>query len=191
MRISSALVVALVVAGCGRGGVPQGATGLQGETGATGLQGETGETGETGPLGVRPFGYFFALMPGDNSATIALGGSVDFPQNGVANGIFRVGIVADEFVLPAIGAYEISWQVSITEAGQLVVALDGVEQPRTTAGRATLTTQILNHVILETTVANTVLTIRNPAAAAAALTVTPSAGGASAVSASLVIKQLQ
>jgi len=188
MRISSAFVVAFAVAGCGRGGVPQGATGLPGETGATGLQ---GETGAVGPLGVRPFGYFFALMPGDNSATIALGGAVDFPQNGAANGIFRVGVVADEFVLPAVGMYEISWQVSITEAGQLVLALDNVEQPRTTAGRATLTTQIMNHVILETTAANTVLSIRNPAAAAAALTVTPGAGGASAVSASLVIKQLQ
>ena len=100
-----------------------------------------------------------------------------------------------EITLPAIGVYEVSWQVSVTEPGQLVLGLDtgagAVEVPATVAGRATGTSQISNHVIITTTVADTKLTIRNPSGNSTALTITPLAGGTHAVSASLVIKQLQ
>ena len=46
-------------------------------------------------------------------------------------------------------------------------------------------------VIVETTAINTILTVRNPAGNAAALTITPLAGGTRPVSAHLVITQLQ
>jgi hypothetical protein len=139
------------------------------------------------------FGYFFALMPGDNADTVAAATPVDFPQTGVASGILRFS--ASEFVLPTIGVYEVSWQVSVTEAGQLVLGLDSgagvAEQASTVAGRAMGTTQIANHVMIVTTAVNSILSIRNPAGNPAALTITPLAGGAASVSASLVIKQIQ
>jgi hypothetical protein len=132
-------------------------------------------------------------MPTDNAATVAVGAAVDFPTAGATSGISASS--SSQFTLPAIGTYEVFWQVSVNEPGQLVVALDSgagaVEQANTVAGRATGTSQIVNDVLLTTTVANTLLTIQNPTGNSTALTITPKAGGAAAVSASLVIKQLQ
>ncbi|WIG93730.1 hypothetical protein [Myxococcus sp. SDU36] len=139
------------------------------------------------------FGYFYALMPPDNAATVAAASAVDFPRDGATSGISRAS--DSEFILPAIGVYEVSWQVSVTEAGQLILGLDSgggvVEQISTVAGRATGASQIMNHVLITTTVVNSVLTVRNPAGNSPALTITPLAGGTRAVSASLVIKQIQ
>jgi hypothetical protein len=179
----------------------QGTTGAQGPigltgTGATGTTGATGATGATGGTGVINFGSFFLLSPSDVPATVAPGAAVPFPENGPANnpanGIRR--LTASTFDLPAIGTYEISWQVSITEAGQLDLGLDSgggvIEQLTTVAGRATGTSQIENDVFITTTAANTVLTVRNPAGETTALTVTPIAGGTRPASGWLVIKQI-
>jgi len=139
-------------------------------------------------------------MPGDNAATAGLGAAVQFPQDGAASGgIIRLGGVnPSEFVLPAIGIYEISYQVSVSEPGQLELwaGAGGVDAPvaaitpRSRAGRATGTSQISNDFLITTTAPNTTVSLRNPSGNAAALTITPIAGGASPVSASLVIKQL-
>ena len=154
-----------------------------------GLQGTIGATGQQGPSGTLAFGFFYALMPPDNAATIAVGTAVLFPQNGVASGISRSG--PGEFSLPAVGVYEVSWQVSFDEPGQLVLALNGVEQAFTVVGRATGTSQLGNHVVLETTSAPVLLSIRSPAGNSTALTLTPIAGGTKSVSASLLIKQIK
>ena len=137
------------------------------------------------------FADFFALMPGDNAATVAVGGDLDFPQNGPtsASGITRTGV--DTFQLAAIGTYKIEFQVSVTEPGQFVVTLQNVEIPSTRVGRATGTNQIYGTCLITTTVVNSIVTIRNPAGNAAALTITPTAGGAGAVSAHLVIQRLR
>ena len=82
------------------------------------------------------------------------------------------------------------FQVSVDEAGQLLVTLNGNDLEYTVAGRATGTSQISNTVILTTTLVNSCLTIRNPAGKAAALTITPLAGGTRPVSAHLVIPRL-
>jgi hypothetical protein len=170
----------------------QGDPGVQGDLGAQGVQGDPGVQGEVGPEGpscILAFGYFFALMPGDNSATVAPATAVGFPGTGPANGVFRAS--ATEFWLPAIGIYEVSFQVSIGEPGQLGIWIDDVELPYTVAGRATPTSQISNQVLVETNVPDSRLSVRNPAGNSTALTVTPVAGGNHAVSASLVIKQIQ
>lgn len=177
----------------------QGITGATGTTGATGpqgvigLTGATGTTGATGSSGLLAFGYFYALMPGDNAATTAVGAAVSIPQDGAASGITRFS--PTEFTLPAIGVYEVTWQVSVSEAGQLILGLDSgagvVEQAHTVAGRAALTSQITNHVLLATTATNSRLSVRNASGNAAALTITTSAGGTHSVSASLLIKQIQ
>jgi hypothetical protein len=147
---------------------------------------------------VLDFGSFFFVAPPDNAATVAIGGAVDFPQNGPdtdgnpGTGIRRAGV--DSFILPAIGTYEITYQVSVTEAGQLVLTLDSgggpLELSNTVAGRATGTSQIVNSVLITTTVVDSVLTVSNPLANSTALTITPLAGGADPVSGWLVITQI-
>jgi len=79
----------------------------------------------------------------------------------------------------------------VTEAGQLVLTLNGAELDYTVVGRATGVSQIVGMAVVETTAVTDVLTVRNPAGNAAALTITPLAGGAQSVSAHLVITQIQ
>lgn len=164
-----------------------GATGPTGPTGAAGTAGTTGVTGVTGP--VIGFSDFFALMPGDNASTVAVGAAVQFPQNGPTNGT-ATRATASTFTLPVIGTYEVDFQVSVTEAGQLEVAIGGVGVANTVSGRATGTSQITGRVLITTVIPNAVLSIINPVGNSTALTITPIAGGASAVSAHLVIKRL-
>jgi hypothetical protein len=142
------------------------------------------------------FADFFALMPPDNVVTVAVGGTVDFPQDGPASGtgvIFRTG--PSSFILTAIGTYQVMFQVSVNEPGQLILALDtgagAVELPYTVVGRATGTSQIVGMSLITTSVVNTTLSVQNPAGSFSALTITPLAGGTHPVSAHLVITLLR
>ena len=174
---------------CTRG--PRGYTGPQGPQG---IQGEVGPIGPEGPQGIPGgvLGYadFYALMPPDNSATVAPGTDVSFPQDGPLSGegITRLG--ASSFNLSEIGTYQVLFQVSVTEAGQLILTLNGEDLSYTVAGRAGGTTEIVGIAIVETTSPDSVLTVRNPEGTAAALTITPLAGGTRPVSAHLVIVRL-
>ena len=145
----------------------------------------------SGPRRRLNYADFYALMPDDNSATVAPGTDVSFPQDGPnsGSGIARSG--PSSFVLADIGVYQVLFQVSVTEAGQLILTLDGQDLAYTVVGRATGTSQIVGMAIVETTAINAILTVRNPAGNAAALTITPLAGGTRPVSAHLVITQLQ
>lgn len=58
------------------------------------------------------------------------------------------------------------------------------------AGRATGTSQIVGMAVVTTTAVNSILTVRNPAGNAAALTISPLAGGTRPVSSHLVITQI-
>lgn len=129
-------------------------------------------------------------MPPDNSATVAPGSDVHFPRNGpIANtNIGRLG--PSSFNLGPIGTYQILFQVSVTETGQLMLTLNGQDLNDTVTGRATGTSQIVGMTVLTTTAVNSVLTVRNPAGNSAALTITPLAGGTRPVSAHLVITQI-
>ena len=162
-----------------------------GETGPVGPQGPVGETGPAGPAGgVLNYADFYALMPPDNAATVAPGTDVSFPQDGPNSGsdISRTG--PDSFNLAQIGTYQVLFEVSVDEAGQLILTLNGDDLTNTVFGRATGTSQIVGMAIVETTVINSVLTVRNPAGNATALTITPLAGGTQPVSAHLVITQI-
>lgn len=81
---------------------PQGPAGPQGPIGETGPSGPQGEAG-----GVLNYADFYALMPPDNSATLAPGTDVSFPQDGPnsGSGIVRTG--PDSFNLTQIGTYQI------------------------------------------------------------------------------------
>jgi hypothetical protein len=132
-------------------------------------------------------------MPPDNSATIAAGSPVQFPQSGPAfGGIIRLN--SAEFLLPDVGTYSVNFSASVTEPGQLVIALDSgsvmVELPYTVYGRATGTSQISGDALVTTTSANSTVELRNPAGNTPALTITPLAGGAKPAVASVVIQRL-
>jgi len=196
--------------GCTGATGPQGPQGIQGEVGPAGPQGPQGEVGPAGPQGIQgevgpagpqgpqgepggilSYADFFALMPPDNADTVAPGTDVSFPQNGpIANtDIGRAG--DDTFLLGPVGTYLVLFEVSVTEAGQLELTLNGEALDRTVVGRATGSTQIVGMSLVTTTTENSTLTVRNPAGNPAALTITPLAGGANPVSAHLVIVRLQ
>jgi hypothetical protein len=139
---------------------------------------------------VETFAEFFALMPGDNTATVAAGTAVEFPQDGSSNGVIS-RVNAGTFTLSAIGTYMVNWQVSISEPGQLVLLVNGLEKANSLVGRAMGTTQIVGSTMLTTTVVNTTISVINPVGSPTALTVTPIAGGTKPVSASLLITRIQ
>lgn len=171
---------------------PVGPAGPQGPVGPAGPQGEVGPAGPQGEPGtVLGFADFYALVPGDNADAVAAGTDVDFPQDGPTSGtsITRAGTSSFNLVDP--GIYQVMFQASVTEPGQLVLTLNGAELPYTVVGRATGTSQIVGMALVPTTTANAVLTVRNPEGTATALTLTPNAGGTEPVSAHLVITQLQ
>ncbi len=142
-------------------------------------------------MGLAPtFSEFYALMPSDNTATIAAGTAIAFPQNGPTTGTIIRSNVTD-FILPDIGTYSVNWQVSISEAGQLVIRINGTENASTVVGRATGTSQIMGNAIIITTLPNSILSIAHPVGNTPALTLTPWAGGTHAVSATLNITRIQ
>ena len=175
----------------GGGAGSQGPQGSQGNQGSNGTQGSQGTQGNQGASTSSIVADFYALMPPDNAATVAVGGDVDFPNDGPTTAgalITRTGV--DTFNLATIGIYQVLFQVSVTEAGQLVITLNGAEVPYTVVGRATGTSQIVGMALIETTTINNILTIRNPASETTALTITPLAGGTEPVSAHLIIELL-
>ena len=129
-------------------------------------------------------------MPPDNAATVAPGTDVSFPQDGPNSGSGITRISNTEFNLEIIGTYEILFEVSITEAGQLILTLNGADLAYTVVGRATGASQIIGMAIVSTTVSNSILTVRNPSGNATALSITPLAGGTRSVSAHLIITQI-
>ena len=115
---------------------------------------------------------------------------VSFPQDGSNSGTTIVRTGANAFNLTEIGTYQVLFQVSVTEAAQLILTLNGADLEYTVAGRATGTSQIIGMAIVETTSANSILTVRNPAGNASAITITPLAGGTRPVSAHLTITRI-
>lgn len=141
-----------------------------------------------------PISYadFYALMPSDNGTAIAVGADVAFPQNGSSSltDITRVGGSTTGFTLGPIGTYQITFSVPVSIAGQLVVTLNNTELSYGVFGRAAITSPISGSLLVTTATTNNVITIRNPAVNAASLPITTNAGGASAVSAHLVITRV-
>jgi hypothetical protein len=132
-------------------------------------------------------------MPGDNPDPVAAGAAVEFPQDGPNDGsitISRFSGSTSIFNLAAIGIYEVTFQVSVAEAGQLVIVLNGAQILYTVVGRATGTSQIVGMALIKTVAINSILSIHNPTGNSPALTITPSAGGTHSVSAHLIIKRL-
>ena len=130
-------------------------------------------------------------MPPDNADSVAPGADVSFPQEGPNSGTDIVRADESSFILSEPGTYQVLFSVPVTEAGQLLLTLNGDDLPYTVAGRATGVSPIIGMALVETGLADAILTVRNPAGNAAALTITPVAGGTRSVSAHLVITRLR
>ncbi len=165
------------------------AGGVAGAAGVAGIPGVSGTSGIAGTPSIFDFSDFYALMPGDNSATVAVGTAVSFPQNGPTNGVIT-RLSGTQFLLPFIGTYKIYFQVSVDEPGQLELRLNGIPVATSVVGRATGTSQIVGVSLLTTTVPASVLEVINAVGNSTALTITPIAGGATSVSAHLVILRI-
>jgi hypothetical protein len=168
-----------------------GPAGPRGPAGATGPAGPAGGAGPPGPQGLSGtanYAEFFALMPGDNAATVAPGSAVQFPQDGPLSGSIS-RITASTFVVTDTATYRISFVVSVTEAGQLEVSVNGTPVAYTVVGRATGTSEIVGESLVTLT-AGSVVSVINPVGNSTALTITPLAGGTHPVSASLIIQEL-
>ena len=169
-----------------------GTTGFYYNSGTSGSPTWAAVTPASSGGGLVSYADFFALMPPDNSATVAPGSDVSFPQNGPVSSdgnIARTGPTS--FNLANIGTYQVSFQVSVDEPGQFILTLNGADLAYTVAGSATGTSQITGTCLVQTTVINSILTVRNPAGNSTALTITPLAGGTRPVSAHLVITRIQ
>jgi hypothetical protein len=137
------------------------------------------------------YAMFYGTAPGDYAATIAVGANIDFPHAGPTSGagITRTG--AGTFQLAAIGTYDVSFNVGITEAGQFELTLGGALVPSAVASRTTGTCELVMRALVTTTVINEILTVQNPPGNATALTVTPADGNLThAPSANLTIVRL-
>ena len=143
-----------------------------------------------GPDGVGEFADFYATL-GDNWLTVAPGAAVQFPQNGPSSLGSIMRLSSSEFGLLAVGTYQVMFQVSVNEQGQLVLSLNGTPLPWTAVGRSGGTSQIVGIALVTTTVPNSFLSVINDVGNTATLTVRGYAGGSQPVSAHLVITRLR
>ena len=90
-------------------------------------------------------------MPPDNATTVGAGADVIFPQNGPSSSSSITRINGSVFNLAAIGTYQVSFQVSVNEPGQLILRLNGADLAYTVVGRATGTSQIAGMALVQTT----------------------------------------
>ena len=112
-----------------------------------GITGPTDATGPQGESGILNYADFYVLMPPDNAETVAPWTDVIFPQDGPNSGSIITRTGDDSFNLGEIGKYQISFQASIDESGQLVLTLNSNELAYTVVGRATGTSQIIGIAI--------------------------------------------
>jgi hypothetical protein len=129
-------------------------------------------------------------MSEDNSSSIAAGGNINFPNNGPSFGTDITRLTSSTFNLASIGIYQVFFHVSVTQAGQLCVAIGSTQDLYTVVGRASGASQIVCVCLVNVTSANSVLSIRNPTGENVSLILTPNAGGTNPVSANLVITRL-
>lgn len=158
-----------------------------GPQGPQGPQGPAGNDGVDGQDGTVIAAMFYALMPFDNESSVAVGGDVQFPNTGPSTAGGLISGIGSAFVLGQAGVYRVTYQVPVSEAGQLIITVNGVGVPYTVAGRATSTSNIGTTVLIDAAPGD-VITIRN--VGISAITITPLAGGTEPSSATLLIEYI-
>ncbi|MBR3150212.1 MAG: collagen-like protein [Eubacterium sp.] len=169
----------------------QGTQGVTGPTGPQGIQGVQGATGPTGPTGVISFAEFYAPAPAEQ-IDIAPGDSVSFAQNGATSGDDITRASDSAFTLADTGTYLIKFQVSSLDpadnTGSLALSVNGAPLENTVTAKSTDPT-VSNEIIINTTTANTVISVVNPTGSGGTISMLASAGSlASSVSSIVIIK---
>jgi hypothetical protein len=140
------------------------------------------------------FADFFQSNPSTGGQQVFPDSAVDFPTSGSTTPDLTL-INESEVNIANVGTYQVMFQVPVTGTAQLVLGLDTgsgpVEQSSTVVGSSATSAQIVGMSIVTTTSANTLLTVRNPAAATKAIRLANNLGGSEPVSAHLVITRIQ
>lgn len=137
------------------------------------------------------YGYFYNLAV---SATVASGAPFPFDTNGPFTAGFlhtASAVVATSAPITIVnaGVYSVNFTVTVAEARQVALYVNGAVDLSTIYGQATGTAVTTGFAII-TVAAGALLTLRNHLSAAALTLVTPSGGTASNATNSLLIKRL-
>lgn len=138
------------------------------------------------------FGYFFNL---EVSATVAIAAPFPFDSDGAfspavfAHTASPVVATSAPITILQAGTYRVEYSVTVAEARQIALYLNGAVVLNTIYGAATGTVVTTAFAII-TAAANDVLTLRNHLSAAALTLVTPSGGTAENTTNSILIEKL-
>lgn len=150
------------------------------------------ESGDGASVCSCGFGYFYNLAV---SATVAIAAPFPFDTNGefspavFAHTASPVVATSAPITILQAGTYRVEYSVTVAEARQIALYLNGAVVAGTIYGQATGTAVTTAFAII-TAAANDVLTLRNHLSAAALTLVTPSGGTASNTTNSLLIEKL-
>ncbi len=170
----------------------QGNQGNQGYAGVAGVAGAVGPEGAVGPQGVPgssatpQYAYFY------NAAvqTVALEANVLLDTNGAMTSGFTHVAGSANITLVNIGAYKVTFSVSGTETSQFALFNGATMVPGSLYGSGAGTQQNSGQAIVVTTVANSVLTLKNHTSAAAVGLPTTGGGTLPNANASVLIEKL-
>lgn len=141
--------------------------------------------------GLCEYGYFYNL---EVSATVAIGAAFPFDTDGPSTPGFShtaspVPAVSSPITILNAGTYKVDFSVTVAEARQIALYLNGSVVGSTIYGQATGTAVTTGVAIIEVA-AGDVLTLRNHLSAAALTLVTPSGGTENNVTNSLTILKI-
>ena len=166
--------------------------------GPTGPAGPTGAKGDTGagfsPLFADFYGQMSSSGVNDNPDAIKPGFAINFPSPSVNPfGIQRNGSSTSEFVLPPNGVFEITFQVTLQNTGELVVVLNGNELIETVVGHPGGGAVVGMCIVFTPPTINSILSINNPSTAVTGgIQVDESSGALTQpLTCHLIIKKLQ
>jgi hypothetical protein len=149
----------------GKDGVPgkdgaDGVNGKDGLDGADGKDGLDGKDGKDGKDGITVYANFYGLQPLNQIPVVTPGSPVEFPNNGPTTGnITR--LTAGTFNVDLSGNYLISFNLTVIEAAEVVLVLNGVELPETVVARSTGETQLSGNFIINVPQSNSVISLNN------------------------------
>jgi hypothetical protein len=130
----------------------------------------------------------------DNPNAIEPGFAINFPSPTVNPfGIQRNGTSTSEFVLPPNSVFEITFQVTIQNTGELVVVLNGNELIETVVGHPGGGAVVGMCIIVTPPTINSIISINNPSSAKPGGVKVDESSGAltQPLSCHLIIKKLQ
>ncbi len=137
-----------------------GAPGKDGTDGKDGLDGKDGKDGLDGKDGITVYANFYGLQPLNQIPVVTPGSPVEFPNNGpTTNNITR--LTTGTFNVDLSGNYLISFNLTVVEAAEVVLVLNGVELPETVVARSTGETQLSGNFIINIPQSNSVLSLNN------------------------------